>query len=116
MASVRVVGKSLDVSFSRFERLAGLLRDVRLPLAAVQSVEVVADGYLAPRGIRAPGFSVPGRRKIGTWRTRAGRQLVCVRKSQPALRVVLHGARYERLVIGADDAVGLAAEVEGARR
>jgi hypothetical protein len=60
------------------------------------------------RGLRAPGLALPGVRKIGTWRRPGERTLVAVRKGQPAVRVRLEGARYDVLLLGADDAVALA--------
>jgi hypothetical protein len=53
-------------------------------------------------------------RKIGTWRGRGAKTMVSVRKDQPAVRVELTGARFDVLLIGADDAAARAAEIAGA--
>jgi hypothetical protein len=103
MATVSRTTDSLSVSLTRGEKIGGLLRDVTVPLSAVRSAEVVADGLHAPRGLRAPGLALPGRRMIGTWRARGERSMVSVRRGQPALRVRLTGQRYDTLLIGLDD-------------
>jgi hypothetical protein len=108
MATMQPTATSLTVRLTRAEKIWGLLRDVTVPLSAVRSVEAVPDGVAALRGIRAPGLGLPGR-KIGTWRRRGERTLVCVRRGRPALRIGLEGQRYDTLLVGADDAAELAA-------
>ena len=106
--SMRVTDDRLEIRFTRSEKALGLLRDVDVPVAAVRDVEVVRNGLAATSGMRAPGYSWPGSRKIGTWRKRGRRSLVDVRRGQPALRVRLDGQRYDELLIGSDDAERLA--------
>jgi hypothetical protein len=45
---------------------------------------------------------------MGTWRRRGEKSLVSVRRGQPAVRIRLEGARYDTLLVGADDAAALA--------
>jgi hypothetical protein len=111
MASLHVRPPVLSVRLSRAEKIAGLLRDVDVPLSAVRGVEVVDDAVGAARGVRAPGLGLPGRRKIGTWRGRGRKALVSVRRGQPAVRVRLEGQRWDELLIGSDDATELAASL-----
>jgi hypothetical protein len=108
MATVQLTPTTVTVHFSRAEKIAGLLRDFELPRSAVRSAEAVAEPLSAAPGLRAPGLALPGRRKIGTWRRSGERTLVCVRRGQPAVRVRLEGARYDALLLGADDAAALA--------
>ncbi len=107
MTSIHVSDDTLTVRPALRSRLAGLLRDQVVPRSAVTAVEVVDDGLSAVRGLRAPGLALPGRR-VGTWRGRGARRWVDVRRGQPALRVQLHGQRYDELLVSHDDAVGLA--------
>jgi hypothetical protein len=102
MTTVQIVDDTFSVSFTTAEKVAGLLRDQRIPLSAVRSVEVVPDGLQAARGLRAPGLALPGRRKIGTWRSRAGKTLVAVQGHRPAVRVTLVGQRYAALLLTTD--------------
>ncbi len=111
MATMQVRPPVLSVRLTRAEKLAGLLRDVEVPLSSVREVEVVPDGVAATSGLRAPGLGLPGLRKIGTWRRRDGKSLISVRRGQPAVRVRLEGQRFDELLVGADDAPDLAAAV-----
>jgi len=104
MTTITVTPDSLRIRLTRFEKVAGLLRDLEVPLSAVRSAEVGPDGLAAARGIRAPGLGLPGIRKIGTWRGRGQKTLVSVRRGQPALLVRLSGARFDRVLVGSDRA------------
>jgi len=111
MTTAQVHDTTLTVSFSAAEKLAGLLRDQHIPLAAIRAVEVVPDGLEAARGLRAPGLALPGRRKIGTWRSRSGTSLVAVHGHRPAVRLTVDGQRYASLLITVDAPEDLAASL-----
>ena len=102
MTTTLLHDNTLAVSFTTAEKVAGLLRDQRIPLSAVRSCEVVPDGLEAARGLRAPGFALPGRRKVGTWRSSAGKTLVAVHGHRPAVRLTLAGQRYAALLLTTD--------------
>jgi hypothetical protein len=99
MAMIDVNETSVTVHFTRAEKLAGLLRDITVPLASVSAVTVEPDELRAARGICAPGLAIPGRRKKGTWRQRGQRSAVSVRKGELALRVQLTNCKYSELLI-----------------
>ena len=109
MPTTRLTGDALEIRLRPWERLAGLLADLRVPLSAVREVDVLDDALTAPRGVRAPGLAVPGVR-YGTWRGR-GRQWVAVRRGVPALRLELDGQRYDSVAVSAPDARALAAQL-----
>jgi hypothetical protein len=111
MTTMRVEGGALVVRFTTGEKVLGLVRDLRIPVSAVASVAAVDDGLAAAHGLRAPGLGLPGLRKLGTWRGRAGKTLVSVRRHQPAVRVHLTGETFATLLVGSDDAAALAAEL-----
>ncbi|MGY1809019.1 hypothetical protein ACI8AF_16745 [Blastococcus sp. SYSU D00669] len=113
MATLQRTADTVRVSFTPAEKLGGLVRDLEVPRSAVTGVALVTDPLADLRGLRAPGLGVPGVRKIGTWRRRGTRTLVSIRRHQPAVRVDLSGQRYDTLLIGADDAAALAAELGG---
>ena len=115
MATVQLTTDSLTVHLTRAEKLAGLLRDLTLPLDAVTEMEVVPDGASAVRGVRAPGLGLPWRR-IGTWRRRGERSLVSVRRGEPALRLRLTGQRFDTVLVGLPDAAATAAEIARLRQ
>ena len=113
MASVTVEGSELVVTLARNEKLWGLLSDLRVPISAISAVEVVPDGRRAVHGMRAPGLG--GRQRlIGTWRATNDRQYVCVRRDQPAVKVTLVGERFRTVLVGLDDADGVATDIRAA--
>jgi hypothetical protein len=114
MATLQPHPATLTLQFTRAEKIAGLVRDLEVPLTAVRDVEIVDQPLTAMRGLRAPGLALPGVRKIGTWRRPGERTLVCVRKGQAALRIRLTGARVDVLLIGSDDAASDAAAIRAA--
>ena len=116
MATVTTDSTTMYVRLSRSEKIAGLLRDIAVPLDSVQEVAVEPDGLKAANRVRAPGLAIPGLRKIGIWRGGSGRMAVCVRRDQPALHLTLHGHKYSELLIGVANADQVASQLrEGAR-
>jgi hypothetical protein len=115
MAVLTVDDDALEVRLSRLEKVAGLLRDLRVPRSAVREVRVVPEGLHGTTGIRAPGLGLPGRRKIGTWRGRHSTQYVVVRAGEPALHVRLSGHRHDSLLVGTPAAAELAQELAAGR-
>ena len=110
MATVDRSGDVLQVRLSAPEKVAGLLRDVEVPVASVRRATVEADALGAVRGVRAPGLALPGRVKIGTWRGH-GRTLVAVRRGVPALRLELTRGPYDAVLVSTPDAAALAAQL-----
>lgn len=104
MARLDVTDDQIHVRFTPTEKVLGFVRDHSFPRDAVEGVELIEDGLAAARGIRAPGLGIPRIRLVGTWRHRGGKDLVSVRRDQPALRVTLRNQRYAAVLIGLDDA------------
>jgi hypothetical protein len=111
MTAIRVHDATLIASFTPAEKVVGLLRDQHIPLTAIRAVEVVPDGLEAVRGLRAPGLALPGRRRIGTWRSRAGTSLVAVHGHRPAVRLTVEGQPYTTLLITTDAPEEIAASL-----
>ena len=111
MATAYLSDDCLKVRFTAWEKFFGFVRDVEFPVTSLEHVLVAPDGYRLPHGLRAPGLAVPRRVKVGTWRSRGGRQLVSVRKGQPALHVRVRDSGYSDLMIGTDAADSLAGAV-----
>ena len=112
MATLDIRDDQVEVRFTTAEKVLGLCRDFSFPRDAVESVELVDDGVDATRGIRAPGLGIPRVRYAGTWRHRGGKDLVSVRRGQPALRIELRDQRYAAVVVGLDDAATVKAAIE----
>lgn len=115
MATIDFDTDGFTVRLSTAEKLAGLLRDIQVPYRAVTSVEIPADGLRATRGMRFPGLALPGRRKIGTWRTGRGKAFVSVARGLPAVRLTLRGHRYTEVLLSVRDAEHVRARLDSAR-
>ncbi len=102
MARLDVGDEAAVVLLTVGEKVAALRGDLRFPLSSVRSVEVLADGGGATRGVRGPGLPIPGRR-IGTWRRAGNKMLVSVRRRQPALRIALAGQPHGAILLGVED-------------
>ena len=113
MPSITVDETDLVVTLEPSEKRWGLLANLRVPLSSVSAVEVVVDGRRAVRGIRAPGLGGT-QRLIGTWRASGDKQYVCVRRSQPAVKVTVERQKFRTILIGSDDAEGVADEIRAA--
>ena len=113
MSNVELRGDTVAVHLTRWEKVAGLLRDVEFPRSAVVSAEALPDGIGAAKGLRAPGLAWPGLRKVGTWRRRGSRTLVAVRRGEPALRLRLEGTAWSQVLVSTPDAEALAARLSG---
>ncbi len=108
MAALEVTGKELHLKLTLGEKLAGLSRDIRVPVASVRDVRVEPDVLAAVRGLRAPGLSIPGRTKIGTWRRRGSRGFVVARAGVPGVRVTLNGPGPDELIVSTPTAESVA--------
>jgi hypothetical protein len=115
MSTLALGSDVLVIELSAAEKIAGLHGDVRIPLAAITGIEVVPDALAAAHGLRAPGLSLPGVRKVGTWRNRAGSEFVLARRGQGGVRLTFAGQKLTSVVLGDDDAEALAARIRAAR-
>lgn len=111
MGSLTITSDRLQVRFTRFEKLAGLLRDVDIPLTEIRSCTAIRHGFTAVRGSRRPGFDLPGRLKVGTWWRGGQRTVVCVRRGEPALHISVRGHDDPSWLIGTPEAAQLAQEL-----
>jgi hypothetical protein len=107
MVALRRVGTTIEVRPSRFERIAGLLPPLDVPLTAVEGVEVVHQPLAEVHGFRL-GLSLPGVRKAGRFARRGELDYVSVTRGQPAVRLHLTGQHFRTLLLGADDPEHLA--------
>lgn len=102
MATIRIDHRDIVVELTTAEKIAGVHGSLRFPASAVTASEVVPEGPEAVRGVRAPGLAIPGRRYVGTWRQKGGKEFVAVRRGQPALRLSLQGQPFASVLVGVD--------------
>jgi hypothetical protein len=115
MSAVSLSPTELTLELTPAEKVAGLHGDLTIPLTAITGVEVVPDALAAAHGLRAPGLSLPGARKIGTWRTRDGAEFVVAGRGQAGVRLTLTGQKLASVLIGDDAAEALAERIRAAR-
>jgi hypothetical protein len=112
MADLRVEDGELVLHLSRMEKVEGLHSDLRVPLSAVQGVEVLEDAH-GPVGIRAGveiGTRIFGFVEVGTIQGLKKRIFAAVHPDTPrGLRVRLEGASYDEWIVGAADPEAVAA-------
>lgn len=112
----RRVSPEVVIELTTAGKVAAPHGDIRIPLSAITGVEVVPDALAAVRGLRAPGLALPGRAKIGTWRTTEGAEFVVARRGQPGIRFTLSGHELASVLLGEEDAGALAERIRAVRR
>jgi len=103
MTTVSISDQEVSVELTRTERVAALHGDLRIPRSQIRSIEPLDDPITAPSGVRAPGLALPGRVKLGVWRSRRGRQFVAARHGVPGVRLHLEGHRYDQVLLSVAD-------------
>ena len=110
MADIAREGNEIVIKLSTGERIMAMHRDVRVPLSAVKSVDVV-DGPirriqgLKPRNSKVFGGYWPGWFAYGSFFDGAVRQrlFAAVNGRKPrGLEITLDGAKYTRLIVSLD--------------
>ena len=110
MADVVREGNQIALKLSTGERIIAMHRDVHVPLAAVNSVDVIDKPIrriqgLKPRNWKVFGGYWPGRFAYGSFFDGAVRRLLfaAVNDRKPrGLEITLDGARYTRLIVSLD--------------
>ena len=116
MADLTLHGDELVLSLNAMERLEAVHAcDIRVPVASVQSMEVLDDALDAVHGIRT-GTGIPGVLVVGTIRHESKKAFVVVHHGHPrGVLVHLEGEEYDELVEGCDNPEALAASLTVSR-
>jgi hypothetical protein len=104
MAHLEIDSTSLWLRMSRIERIAGLHKDVEVPVAEVAQVRAADDAWAEMRGMRAPGTGIPKVLMIGTMRSKDVKDFCVVRGRGPAVVVEVSSGEFSRLVVSDADA------------
>ena len=118
MARIEERDTGVVVRFEGWEPLFTRRTQLEVPFGAIREAEVVENALRATRGARV-GLLVTGVRKIGRWGIGVGlRQLVSVRRGQPALRLRLdrEATGYDEVLVSLADAATVAEGLRSARR
>ncbi len=111
MAELRVEGDELVVALTAMEKVEAVHGDVRVPVSAVVSVDVLDDALGAVHGMKAVYAGVPGYMAVGTFRG-VNRQFAVVHHDhRRGVRVNLDGAHLDEIVVSCEDPEEVVAEL-----
>ena len=110
MANIARDGDEIVLELSTGERVMAMHRDVRVPVRAMRSVDVVDEPIRRIQGLKPRNFKVfggywPGWFAYGSFFDGAVRQLLfaAANSREPrGLEITLHGAKYTRLIVSLD--------------
>lgn len=117
MPTLSIEGDRVVVHLNGRQAVMALARQVSVPVSAVASVEVVADGADVDLGWRVGGTSIPRRLWFGRFRRLGkGRTFAAVYAHEPAVivRTRAEEADWAKLVLSLDDAEQTAATIRAA--
>lgn len=114
MAKVAIRSNELHVSLGALEAILAVQGSFSVPLSCVRGATEDFNYIRAGMGVRSPGTEFPGLIAKGTFRRRREKNLSLWRKNQEIVVVVLENAKWNRLVIGCDDAYALASYINRA--
>jgi len=104
MAELKVDGNDLVLHLSLGEKVLGAHGDPRVPLSAIQSVEVLENAHEpADHGIKV-GERLPGVVEVGTIYSDGKKMFAAVHHQTPrGLRIQFEGVKYDEWVVGCAD-------------
>jgi hypothetical protein len=106
MATLIDEGASIRIQLGPWERLGALRGDIVVPRSAVVSMQPSDDVVREVRGVRMPGYGLPGHAVVGTWRGRGFKDFVAVYwRRRRGLVITLRGQEYDRIVISTGNTV-----------
>lgn len=103
MARISIDGDDLVVEIEGWDKLWSLRSRLVIPLANVRGATADPGAVAGPKGLRAPGTSVPGVITAGTFHQDGEKVFWDVRDAARAVVVALADDRYARLVVQVDD-------------
>ena len=115
MAKASITDNGLRVNIGWFEALRAVQGSFELPLTnlrgATEDPKYLGVGEV---GLRSPGAGIPGLLADGKFRKNGQTILSLWRRGQEIVVVELVDAKWDRLVLGCDDAKALAIEINKA--
>ncbi len=105
MAELLVDGDELVLHLSTFEEVQSVHGDLRVPLAAVASVEVLEDAHEpADVGFKLIGGRLPGSFEVGTFSAGGQRIFAAVHHGTPrGVLITFQSGRYHAWIVGCAD-------------
>ncbi len=115
MGELQIEGDELVLHLSGAEKLESVHGDLRVPRAAVRSIEILEDAHEpADHGFKV-GERLPGHSEVAAIRSDGQRLFAVVHHDTPrGVRIELEGADYDAWIVGARDPEGLKQRLEQA--
>ena len=104
MATLTIEGNALRISLGPFEKILALQGSFRIPISKVKGATDDSNYISSGLGIRAPGTGFPGLIAKGRFHKQGQRVLVLWRRGQQTVVVELSDSKWDRIVLGCDDA------------
>lgn len=114
MANVSVENQKLVVSIGALEAIQALQRSFSIPLSSVRGATEDPNYIRAGLGFRSPGTGLPGVVAKGTFRKIGEKSMSLWSRDQEIVVVALVNAKWDRLVLGCDNAKVLASMINNA--
>ncbi len=113
MAELEMEGAEIVLHLSQTEKLEAVHGDLREPLSAVRSVEVLEDAHgPADHGFKV-GLRLPGHAEVATVYSDDRKIFAAVHhNTAKGVRVVFEGAKYDEWIVGSADPESLKARIE----
>jgi hypothetical protein len=108
MATVSVENGNLAVSIGVFEAIQALQGSFTIPLKKIRGATEDPNYIRSGLGLRSPGTGLPGRIARGTFRKIGEKVLSLWGHNQQIVIVELNDSKWDRLVLGCDNAKKLA--------
>ena len=113
MADLQVEGEELVLHLSGMEKLEAVHGDLRVPLSAVRTIEVLDDAHEpADHGLKF-GTRIFGVTEVGTFRGRGKKLFAAVHHDTPrGIRIDFDGTDYYTWIVGCSDPEATKARIE----
>ena len=114
MAKLILTNNRMRVSIGPIEMLRALQGSFDLPFENVRGATEDPNYIKSGLGVRSPGTGFPGLVAEGTFRKHGQKVLSLWRRGQEVVVIELANSKWDRVLIGCEDAKSLASEVNRA--
>ena len=108
MPTVKIGAKSLEVQLTAAEAFWGMHRSLSIAAENIVGAQTLGPKWWLTLGFRIPGTALPGLFIAGTYVRKGDRAYVSWGRKKEVLQINLRNHRYNRVILGVDDAKALA--------
>ena len=114
MAKVNIANQKLVIQIGTLEAIQALQPSFSIALEKVRGATDDPDYIKSGLGFRSPGTGLPGVVAKGTFRKPGQKVLSLWSRGQEIVVIELNGAKWDRIVLGCDNAKKLADQINAA--